>query len=309
MKMRILVTGANGFIGRHVIAACHNSDIKAEIHAIRSPFGVPTDRASDKSIWHTIDLLDLDAVNRVLESVRPTHIIHAAWITTHGVYWTSAENKLWLEASIGLLDGFIRNGGYRFVQIGTCAEYEWSDGKLIEGITPEIPTSLYGQSKLAFHHVLLDRIKKNKVSAANGRVFYAYGPYENPSRLVPSACRALIAGNRIEFGCGSLWRDYMHVADLGTAIICLARSTMNGAVNLGTGEPVRLSMILELLGKISERPELLVLKEYSQDDSTPPILIADSRRIRSIGWTPSIDIIEGLTATYHWWKMQLAAQP
>lgn len=86
---------------------------------------------------------------------------------------------------------------------------------------------------------------------------------------MPSACRALITGNRIEFGCGSLWRDYMHVADLGTAIICLARSTLNGAVNLGTGEPVRLSLILERLGRISEKTRIARVERVSTRHRRP----------------------------------------
>ena len=258
MNARVLVTGANGFIGRHVINAYLNSGTKAEIHAVRSPYGHLVSQSSNKCIWHTVDLLDSDAVNSLLFAIKPTHIIHAAWITTHGVYWTSEENKRWLEASIGLLDAFIRFGGRRFVQLGTCAEYDWSEGKLIEGITPEKPITYYGQCKLAFHQALLERIKQNMISAANGRVFFAYGPYENPSRLVPAVCRALIEEKRAVFDCGSLWRDYMHVADLATAIVCLAASNLNGAVNLGTGEPIRLSTMLEQLGKISERPDYFV---------------------------------------------------
>ena len=301
MNARVLVTGANGFIGRHVINAYLNSGTKAEIHAVRSPYGHLVSQSSTKCIWHTIDLLDSDAVNSLLFAIKPTHIIHAAWITTHGVYWTSEENKRWLEASIGLLDAFIRIGGRRFVQLGTCAEYDWSEGKLIEGITPEKPATYYGQCKLAFHQALLERIKQNMISAANGRVFFAYGPYENPSRLVPSVCRALIEEKRADFDCGSLWRDYMHVADLATAIVCLAASNLNGAVNLGTGEPIRLSTMLEQLGKISKRPELLHLRDQPAKSTNPPILIADTRRIRSIGWMPSIDIGDGLFDTYRWW--------
>lgn len=302
MKTRILVTGANGYIGKHVLSALLTSRTTAELHAIRSPFGKLIPETSENCNWHTVDLLDNAAVETILEIIRPTHIIHAAWVTTHGVYWDSDENYLWLEASVGLLDGFIRHGGHRFIQIGTCAEYDWSEGKLIEGITPEKPSTLYGRCKLAFHNVLLDRIKQGLVSAANGRVFFTYGPFENPARFVPSACSALLENKKIEFNCGSLWRDYMHVADLATSIVCLAGSNLNGAVNLGSGEPIRLSAMLEELGRISQRPDLLVFREQPENGTNPPILIADTRRIRGVGWMPTIDLHDGLSATYRWWQ-------
>lgn len=305
MTTKILVTGANGFIGRHVLSSLINSEMKAELHAVRSPFGTYPENNINNCTWHTVDLTDSASVQSVMDRVKPTHLIHSAWITTHGVYWHSEENKLWLEASISLLDGFIRNGGHRFIQIGTCAEYDWSEGKLIEGITPETPATLYGHCKLAFHTALLDRIKRNLVSAATGRVFFAYGPYENPSRLVPSACRALIERKHTDFDCGSLWRDYMHVGDLANAIVCLTASTLNGAVNLGTGEPIRLSTILEHLGKISGNPEFLHLRDQPAISTNPPILIADTRRIRSTGWLPSIDLYDGLTDTYRWWNSKI----
>lgn len=303
MKTKILVTGANGYIGRHVLSALITSNSAAELHAIRSPFGKLIPESIENCNWHTVDLLDTASVHSILKIIRPTHVIHAAWVTTHGIYWNSDENHLWLNASIGLLDEFIRNGGHRFIQIGTCAEYDWSAERLIEGFTLEKPSSLYGQCKLAFHNALLDRIEQGLVSAANGRVFFTYGPFENPARLVPSACRALIDGRRVEFDCGSLLRDYMHIVDLATSIVCLTKSTLNGAVNLGSGEPIRLFSMLEELGSISQRPDLLVLKNQQPESGTnPPTLIADTRRIRGIGWMPTIDLRDGLTATYRWWQ-------
>lgn len=300
--MRILVTGANGFLGRHVVSALINGKTEKEIHAVRSPYGADPRNLLGRYFWHTADLLDSSSTKLLLERVRPTHIIHLAWITTHGVYWNSAENYLWLEASIRLLDEFIRLGGQRFIQIGTCAEYDWSESTLIEGISPEQPSTLYGRCKLAFHHELLNRNEMGLISTANGRVFFAYGPFENPARLVPSACRAIIENKKIEFNNCSIWRDYMHVADLATSIVCLTDSTLNGSVNLASGEPIRLSAMLEELVCISQRGDLFVYKEQPENGNSPPILIADTRRIRSIGWTPSISLYEGLSNTYHWWQ-------
>ena len=72
------------------------------------------------------DLLDLGAIDALVEAVRPSHLLHFAWIATPGVYWQSAENHRWLAASQTLLRSFQLRGGVRAVMAGSCAEYDWS---------------------------------------------------------------------------------------------------------------------------------------------------------------------------------------
>jgi len=95
--MRILVTGARGFIGRHCVEALQNNG--AEVHGTTSR--TKHDQPS-KVHWHRCDLLDANETSRLIAQLRPTHLVHLAWIATPGVYWTSPLNEAWKNASLHL---------------------------------------------------------------------------------------------------------------------------------------------------------------------------------------------------------------
>ncbi len=155
---------------------------------------------------------------RLLAEVRPTHLLHLAWIAEHGRYWEAPENDAWVDASIDLTARFAAMGGKRFVGAGSCAEYDWSDGSLAagvceEGLTPCRPSTLYGRSKLRFCEHLSAH---GALSQAWGRLFFLYGPWEDPRRLVPTIIQSLLEG---QAGAGSdqgtTVRDFLDAREAG----------------------------------------------------------------------------------------------
>ena len=101
---RILLTGADGFIGRHTIPFLINKGY--EVHAVSYP--VNQDVIEDKNVfWHHCNLLDPVGQKQLITEIKPTHLLHFAWVTTPGEYWTSPENSRWVKASSGLLTNFI----------------------------------------------------------------------------------------------------------------------------------------------------------------------------------------------------------
>src|SRR5262245_25682090 len=128
---KVLITGATGFLGRHCLAPLLARS--AEVHAAaRSAAARPDSRVHA----HSIDLLDNDQVSAMLAEIRPTQLLHLAWITTPGVYWTSPENPRWVAAGENLMRVFAANGGRRAVFAGSCAEYDWNCGPCRETTTP-----------------------------------------------------------------------------------------------------------------------------------------------------------------------------
>ncbi|MGL5139016.1 MAG: NAD-dependent epimerase/dehydratase family protein, partial [Beijerinckiaceae bacterium] len=115
----MLVTGATGLLGRHIVASLAAMDA-GELHAVSR---TPPVAVLSGPVWHAADLLDPAAVQRLIDEVRPTHLLHAAWEATPVSYAASPENQRWLAAGIALLDAFGASGGRRYVGVGSSAEY------------------------------------------------------------------------------------------------------------------------------------------------------------------------------------------
>lgn len=290
---RVLVTGAAGLIGRGCVAQLAARGW--QVHAVsRRP------RADGDGVaWHAADLLEPGAAARVVDEARPTHLVHLAWETAHGAFWTSPDNLRWVAASLDLARAFAEAGGRRAVVAGTCAEYRWGDdAPLVEGSSPLEPATLYGASKHALHLVLQAYAAQAGVSLAWGRVFFLYGPGESPGRLVPSLALAMLDGRPAECSHGRQVRDFLHVDDAGRAFAALLAGDVEGPVNIASGRPASIAEVARLLGEATGRPDLLRLGARPAPAGEPAVIAADVARLRDeVGWRPRQGLDQGLRAT------------
>jgi nucleoside-diphosphate-sugar epimerase len=311
----VLITGATGFIGRHALrsliergydvhAICRdtiadaNSDTSQNNEASEfglSPKGRPT--------WHTCDLLAGEA-DALCKSVRATHLLHFAWIATPGVYWTSPENKEWVERTLSLVKTFRENGGTRAVLAGTCAEYDWSDlPDCIAEDAPIKPATLYGECKNETRERAESFARENGLSLAWGRIFFLYGPHEPKERLVPSVINSLLAGQEARTTSGEQIRDFLHVSDVANAFVTLLDSEVQRAVNIASGNAAAVKDVVMEIARIIGKPELVRLGAKPIGTNEPPRIVADIARLSNeVGWTPRYTLEEGLKQTIRWWQ-------
>src|SRR5689334_899041 len=118
----VLVTGASGFVGRPVLRYLQNQNFK--VHAVHRK---AADCHDDVTV-HQADLLQQGEAERLMEAVRPTHLLHLAWDVLPGQFWSARNNLDWVAASLHLYRAFARSGGERAVFTGTCAEYDRDSG-------------------------------------------------------------------------------------------------------------------------------------------------------------------------------------
>ncbi len=293
--MKVLLTGAGGFIGSHVARELVRR--KHEVHALVRP---------ESDLWRVSDIEsslhiihgDLVAPTFILQPAAFDCCVHLAWYVEPGKYLHAAENKDWVVASLRLVEMLKEVGCRRFVATGTCLEYATSDPPQGES-TSTSPSTPYVRAKLE----LFGALQSIGIDIAWLRFFYQYGPAEDPRRLVPAVINSLLRNQEMKLVPGDRVRDYLHIEDVASAVGAVADSKLTGAVNIGSGIPVTVREIALKIGEEFRRVDLLKFgaQPYAADE--PHDLLADITKLREgTGWKPRYNLEGGLRQTIEWWK-------
>ncbi len=246
---RCLVTGATGFIGTHVV-----QQLLDEGWQVLSVSRNSAPMISQNHEHIALDLHDPAAVDGILKTRRPSHLIHLAWEATPGKFWHSTENFRWVSSSAFLLDAFVRHGGEKAMLAGSCAEYKWENSPLDEDISPLNATTYYSASKLAFKG-LAEVIAKD-ISLVWARIFFPYGPDEDESKLISYIFREISENRLLAIQTPNRAVDMIHVADVAIAFEKLAASDATGIVNVCSGNTCLPHEIALEFAKLMEKPQL-----------------------------------------------------
>jgi nucleoside-diphosphate-sugar epimerase len=293
----VLVTGATGFIGQHALEPLVERGF--HVHAVSSKRVVP--RVSAVA-WHTVDLFEPDSVRALLDTVRPSHLLHFAWSMVPGGSAPAEENLRWVNATLDLARSFAASGGERAVMAGSCAEYDWRYGYCDEQLTPLAPRTHYGVCKNAVRAVCDAYFADSGISFGWGRIFFVYGPHEPLPRLVPSIVSSLKKQQPAKCTHGEQMRDYLHVEDVAGACVALLDTDVRGPVNIASGQPVTLRDIAEHIARRLNAEPLLRMGAVPAAPDDPPMLVADVRRLANdVGWKPRHSLQSGLDHTIGWW--------
>ncbi len=299
--IRLLITGANGFIGQHCLSALASSPY--EIHAVTTKNNLPH---TESIHWHQCNLLDADHSCRLIADIRPTHLLHLAWVTTPGVYWTSPLNETWRAASLNLAESFITFGGERMIVAGTCAEYDWNSAICREAEPDPTPTSPYAQAKSQLFQELTELSSATGVPLAWPRLFWSYGPHEPPERLIPSIILSLLNDQPAHCTAGKHRRDYLHVRDVARALAALVPASLIGPVNIASSTAPSIASIATAIAAALNKPHLLRLGSKTTNQPEAPLVVANIDRMqRYTAWRPQITLESGLQDTIRWWTEQL----
>lgn len=295
---RVLVTGASGFFGRHCL-----DDLNARGYEVHACSRNITDQVD--VTWHGVDLMRRGAASDLVNRVRPTHILHFAWDVSAG-FWTAPDNISWAAMTLEMVRTFHLSGGERFVAAGTCAEYDWTcKNDYMHESANRNPSTLYGEAKDSARRLIESYSKQTGLSFAWGVLFLSFGSHERAERLVPSIIRNLLAGREAKTTTGSQIRDLLDSRDVAAAFSALVDCAVEGCVNIASGKPVALREVIEWLGEITGRPDLLELGAVPMRPNEPLRLVADVTRLREeVCFAPQISLYRGLEDTVNWWRNQ-----
>ena len=286
---RVLITGATGFIGRHVLHHLTRNGMTP----IALSSSVRPERDDGVETVHA-DLSDEEQTRAAVRDAEASHLIHLAWQGVQAGLWSSPHNLHWVQRSMVLIDAFVEAGGHRMVVSGSCGEYDWSAGLCQEEVTQLRPSTIYGKCKNALHQLASAYCETRSVSLAWGRAFFVYGPGEHPSRLTSSVVESLASGEPALCSHGNQLRDYIHVDDLAEGYVTLLRSNCEGAYNLATGEAIRVRDLIYGLADALDARDLVRLGARQAAAHEPPLIFADMTKTnRDLDWRPKFSLEEG----------------
>ncbi len=290
---KIIITGANGFIGNACIQRIRNNGF--EIHAISTK--IKTKDTIKNVIWHQLDISNKKDVNKLFSKIKPEYLLHLAWDTANKDY-DGNHHYQWVKIGIDLIEAFDKNGGKRIVVSGTCAEYDWDYGYCSEKFTPIKCQNAYGLSKHTLQLILDSYCKQNNLSYAWGRIFFAYGPGMNPNSLIPYVVKKLKAGEDVNILNGNLIRDYIYIDDIADIFIRLLDSDFEGPINVSTGIPIKINKIVNDIGAYFGKKNIINFGELKYKDFHSYCVLGDNYRLfKNLQWQPKIGFEEGLKRT------------
>jgi len=274
-NIKVLVTGATGFVGRQVVRSL--ADHGAELHLVV--------RASKESLVRTLPKVARTISTKDLFSESTSWwadqcdgvdaVVHLAWYAEPGKYLVSQKNLDCLVGSLNLAKGAAQAGIKRFIGVGTCFEYDLACGVLSTG-TPLKPITPYADAKAALYLSLSHWLPMQSVTFAWCRLFYLYGEGEDRRRLVPYLRSKLENGVPAELTRGEQIRDFLDVAEAGRMIAEVALSDQIGAVNICSGTPITVRQLAEQIADEYGRRDLLRFGARPDNIVDPPCVVGVS---------------------------------
>src|SRR5215203_563555 len=242
-RMKIVLTGATGFVGRHVVhaARARGHEVLALVRDVEAAARLPWLRGSGLS------QADMDAPpGDWTERLRGADVvIHLAW-TGLPNYRSLVHLEHHLPQQIAFLKGLVAGGVRRLIVTGTCLEYGMTEGELVETRTPA-PTVPYAIAKNVLRQYLEVWCQEQGTLLRWARLFYMYGEGQNPNSLLAQLDRAIDAGEpTFDMSGGEQLRDYLPVTEVARHLLTLAEhASFAGTVNVCSGEPISVRRLVE----------------------------------------------------------------
>jgi dTDP-6-deoxy-L-talose 4-dehydrogenase (NAD+) len=263
--MKIAVTGASGFIGRHVLSELKKQNV--EIIAITR------DATRLADVGESVRLVEMDIAQPTANSFemlgRPDVLIHLAWDGLPN-YKSLHHFETELPRQYQFLKSMVESGLPSMLVTGTCFEYGMQSGALAPTISMK-PTNPYGYAKDALRQQL-EYLKTTKpFNLTWGRLFYMHGEGQPNTSLYPKLKEAVSRGDNVfNMSGGEQLRDYLAVEEVAYQIVELALNRHDsGAVNICSGNPISVRRLVEQWIKENDWSIELNLGYYPYPDYEP----------------------------------------
>lgn len=303
---RVVVTGATGFVGanlaRRLLAEGH------EVHLLVRAKHVAwrLTEIQDDVRLHAVGLEDREGVEKAIDEIRPEWVFHLA---VHGAYSSQTDvHEIFrtnVMGTVNLLEACLRTGFDAFVNTGSSSEYGFKDHPPSEREWLE-PNSHYSVTKAASTHYCRFTAQSRKVHVPTLRLYSVFGPYEEPTRLLPVIMVRALDGELPPLVNPRIARDFVYVDDVVDTYLLAATvktGEPGGVYNVGTGVQTTLEEVVECTRRVAgvlAAPGWGSMPDRKWDTTN---WVADSRKIRDeLGWAPRHDFERGFRRMLEWFQ-------
>lgn len=274
--MRILVTGATGFLGSHTVRALIEDGhdvLGIAKHAEEAPYSlIAADLAVSDGAWQSS-----------VKAFAPDAAIHLAWegIPDYGDEM-SARNR---QASIALFSFLESIGVKRIVGVGSSWE--------------NIRDDAFTKAKNAIRSFGESQSEKGSITFVWARIFFAYGPGQRPEALIPSMVRSIQNGETVQLKTPHAHNDFIYVEDVARALaLLLTGEAPHGTYEIGSGTATSVERLAQLVHGQCGMQFQLVPEKQKLDGAN----IANIQGVERIGWSPNVSLNEGVEKTVTYFK-------
>lgn len=300
--MKILITGATGFIGSFLLSKLisEGHTIAILIRKESYDWRIREAISNCQVIYVNYDSIE-NCENEIL-AFNPELVYHIGW---SGVGNDQRNNETMVSKNIDftlvLVKILLKSNVKTFVGLGSQAEYGPYHSAINESFATN-PTTLYGIAKLCAYNILKYFLGKSNIRFCWLRLFSSYGPKDNDIWLIPYLTNSISKGIKPSLTKGEQIWDYIYIDDVITALLAVGFSNnASGIYNLGSGIGHSLKMIITLI-RDKVNPEIeLGFGEVPYRNDQVMVLKADNTRLcLETGWSPETSINEGLEKTINW---------
>lgn len=280
--MHILVTGASGFVGQHLVRALLARGHRVTASATRPDSFTRFDWAGQVTVMpYTIPAAG-DAQDLYTYFGKPDALMHLAWYGLP-IYSASFHIDQNLFPHYLFVRNLIVNGLKQILVTGTCFEYGMQSGCLSEDV-PARPANAYALAKDSLRRFLGTLQAEHEFMLTWARLFYLYGEGQNPRSILPLLERAVAAGDSVfNMSGGEQLRDYLPVETVATYLSQLIEKRTNtGIVNCCSGLPISVRRLVEEhLTRLGAQINLN-LGHYPYPDYEPMAFWGDNQKLKTI---------------------------
>jgi GDP-4-dehydro-6-deoxy-D-mannose reductase len=285
----LLVTGAGGFVGSHVVE-----------RARQRGMAVATTRG---------DLREPDCAREAVAEARPTGVVHLAARGRGGGEgaWEVLADELRMAGNV--LSAVSELAPETLVLVpGSAGQYGAGAPEPLREDAPLAPLSPYGATKCVLEAACTAGPLRGRARVVWARSFNLVGPGQGLDAPIPAwahqiARAELSGGGAVRAGELSVVRDVLDVRDAADAYLDLLAAGAQGAVNVGSGVPVTLRDVMSTLTELAQVPVEVALDEGLRRAVDPPVVVADTTRLRELtGWEPRISLRDSLRDVIEEWR-------